>query len=136
MAHKHLDSETNGIGLAGRYPFFTFFEQLGTMFVKNPRRHKVAGRPVVNIGQKLVETAHRFVIILYGFDNEPVKIVLIIIDVGKQTDKLHRFGKLRKFLGELSQLGRANADNGIGANRRHKLALKVLVFKVLKQKKL
>ena len=85
--HQHVDTEADGIGLAGREPTADAGENLLRMLCEDLRAEGVADRPVIDIGQKALNAGKGAVKILFRAEPNRVQQVFFVKPVGKLVQK-------------------------------------------------
>ena len=131
ITHEHTDRETDRIGSRGREPAPDFVQQLLLVLTENRRRELVAGCPVVNKRQELLDLAHARVIIADAGNHKSVQLIFIKIRMRQILQKFRKILPVCEVLCVSSQLRRPDADHGIRRERREEPGLKLLIPLIL-----
>ena len=88
MLHEHFDSKSDGIRSVRTEPQLYLLRQLGAVFLKHPRRHLVAGCPVIDIRQKADQFFHALFIGTILTATSVSITVQALKELGKLTDEV------------------------------------------------
>ena len=111
-------------------PFFDLCIQYVRMLRDSARRDEIAGRPVVDIGQKLIEQLQRTLIVVLVAYQQSVQVVFVVVYVPRIRDKFAR-GETAAYLGrEFAQLRDPHSEYPLERDIRHEPALKRAVLLV------
>ena len=82
-AHQHAHTKPAGVCMPRQNPESDLLQKLRFVFSKYLRRKSIAHRPVIDIGQKCLQRFHAGIVILHSGNENRMKDIFIVINVGK-----------------------------------------------------
>ena len=111
-------------------PFFDLCIQSVRMLRDSARRDQIAGRPVVDIGQKLIEQLQRTLIIVLIAYQQSVQVVFVVVYVPRIRDKFARGETAAYLRGVFAQPRNPDSKYPLERDIRHEPALESSVLLV------